>query len=338
MERIKQNTKNLESEINERLFTDVELKENLKKFELFFRDCLTSDSPLLNKVLKYVFDRKGKRMRPICVFLAAAATQRPLVEATFIGAAAIEMIHTASLIHDDVVDSSDMRRGNKSVNAEWSSQIAVLTGDYLLAKALRLVTKHGLFDFTSIMAKPICEMSEGEMLQIEQSRTQNTDEQIYLGIIRKKTAAIVGTSMEIGAKSTGGEHIAKLMYDIGENIGMAFQIKDDVFDYQKTNLLGKPTGNDIIERKMTLPLIHALRQAKPDERKSVLKHVAEAATNTENVSKVRDFVVKNHGTESAMSVAATYVDKAIELISTLDDSPAKLMLTELSRYVTSRRK
>jgi octaprenyl-diphosphate synthase len=338
MERIKQNTKNLESEVNERLFADVELKENLKRFESFFRECLTSDSPLLNKVLKYVFDRKGKRMRPICVFLSAAATQHPPVEATFVGAAAIEMIHTASLIHDDVVDRSDMRRGNKSVNAEWSPQIAVLTGDYLLAKALRMVTEHELFDFTRIMAKPICEMSEGEMLQIEQSHTQNSDEQTYLDIIRKKTAAFIGTSMEIGAKSTGGDHIARLMYDIGENIGMAFQIKDDVFDYQKTNLLGKPAGNDIIEKKMTLPLIHALRQATPDERKLVLGYMNEAAAKAGNVSRVRDFVVRNHGTDYAMSVAALYVDQAISLISSLDDSPAKLLLMELSRFVTNRRK
>lgn len=312
------------------------IKEELKKFENFYRDCLSGDSPLLNKVLKYIYERQGKRIRPICVFLSASATLKPIKETTYVGASAVEMIHTASIIHDDVVDRSELRRGDKSVNAEWSAQIAVLVGDFLLAKSLMLATKYNMFEFMEIMSRPICEMSEGEIIQIEKTIDLDITEEIYFEIIKKKTAALIAASMKIGTKSTGADEFAETMYNIGENIGMAFQIKDDIFDYEKTNLLGKPTGNDVVERKITLPLIYALKQVDTKEKKSILKCVKEASINKKNIAVIRDFVITHNGSEYAMSVAENYVEKAISLINTLPDSQAKQSLINLAHYVVKR--
>jgi octaprenyl-diphosphate synthase len=315
-----------------------EVKDALNKFETFFRKSLFSDSPLLNEVMKYIFDRRGKRIRPACVFLSASASapSKPFTDLTFAGTAAIEMVHTASIVHDDVIDHSDLRRGNKSVNAEWTSRIAVLAGDYLMAKALVLITEYKMFDYMDIMARPIVEMSVGEMIQIEKSIALDTTEEIYFEIIRKKTAVLIGASMEVGAKSSGAAHLAETMYKIGENIGMAFQIKDDIFDYEKTNLLGKPTGNDVVENKITLPLIYALKQVDSKRQKEILKCVKQSSTDRKYISVVRDFVLENNGLAYATSIAEKYIEKAIDLISILDDSPAKQSLINLSRYVVKR--
>ncbi|MDR1897099.1 MAG: polyprenyl synthetase family protein [Prevotellaceae bacterium] len=338
---VKDNTKNsmipdLGRNVNTNGFMIPEVKDALKRFDVFFHECLPSDSSLLNKVLKYVFDRQGKRIRPVCVFLSAMASSKPLTDATFVGASAIEMIHTASIIHDDVVDRSDQRRGNKSVNAEWTSRIAVLTGDYLLAKALMLVTEYDMLDFMSIMSRPIVEMSEGEMIQTEKSIDLDIDENMYFEIIKKKTAALIGASMEVGAKSAKANDLSQLMHRIGENIGMAFQIKDDIFDYEKTNLLGKPTGNDVIERKITLPLIHSLKQVDEKKRTAIIRHVKNAAMEKKNVIIIRDFVMEHGGIEYAASVARDFVEQAISLISTLNDSPAKQALINFAHYVIQR--
>ncbi|MDR2286352.1 MAG: polyprenyl synthetase family protein [Prevotellaceae bacterium] len=341
---MKGNTKRVESGTNKRC-PDVynsfpkEVRDALNKFETFFRKSLFSDSPLLNEVIKYIFDRHGKKIRPACVFLSAMASapSEPFInDKTFAGTAAIEMVHTASIVHDDVVDRSDQRRGNKSVNAEWTSRIAVLAGDYLMAKALVLITEYQMFDFMNIMSYPIAEMSVGEMIQIEKSIALDTTEEIYFEIIRKKTAVLIGASMEVGAKSSGASHLAETMYRIGENVGMAFQIKDDIFDYEKTNLLGKPTGNDVVENKITLPLIYALKQVDNKRQKEILKCVKHSSTDRKYISTVRDFVLENDGLTYATSVAEKYVEKAIDMISILDDSPAKQSLISLARYVTKR--
>ncbi|MDR0724922.1 MAG: polyprenyl synthetase family protein [Prevotellaceae bacterium] len=315
-----------------------EVKDALSKFETFYRKSLSSGSPLLNEVMKYISDRRGKRIRPACVFLSALASapSKPFNDKTFAGTAAIEMVHTASIVHDDVVDSSDLRRGNKSVNAEWTSRIAVLAGDYLMAKALMLITEYRMLDFMEIMSRPMVEMSVGEMIQIEKSISMDTTEEIYFEIIRKKTAVLIGASMEVGAKSSGAVHLAETMRQIGEDIGMAFQIKDDIFDYEKTNLLGKPTGNDVVEKKMTLPLIYSLKQVDAKQRKEILKCVKQASTDRKYISIVRDFVLDNNGLTYATSVAEKYIEKAIALISTLNDSPAKHSLINLSLYVIKR--
>jgi octaprenyl-diphosphate synthase len=315
-----------------------EIRDALTKFETFFRENLFSDSPLLNEVLKYIFDKRGKRIRPACVFLSAMASapSKPFNDLTFAGTAAIEMVHTASIVHDDVIDRSDLRRGGKSVNAEWTSRIAVLAGDYLMAKALMLITEYQMFDFMYIMSRPIVEMSVGEMIQIEKSIAMDTTEEIYFEIIRKKTAVLIGASMEVGAKSSGAVHLAPIMSEIGENIGMAFQIRDDIFDYEKTNLLGKPTGNDVVENKITLPLIYALKQADSKKQKEILKCVKQSSTDRKYISAVRDFVLENRGLDYAASVAEKYVERAISMIANLDDSPAKQALTSLSYYTVKR--
>jgi octaprenyl-diphosphate synthase len=340
---MKENTKGLEpgtSKGSPDIYNSFpkEVRDALNKFETFFRKSLFSDSLLLNEVMKYIFDRRGKRIRPACVFLSALASapSKPFNDKTFAGTAAIEMVHTASIVHDDVVDRSDQRRGNKSVNAEWTSRIAVLAGDYLMAKALVLITEYQMFDFMHIMSHPIVEMSVGEMIQIEKSVALDTTEEIYFEIIRKKTAVLIGASMEVGAKSSGASHLAETMYRIGENIGMAFQIKDDIFDYEKTNLLGKPTGNDVVENKITLPLIYALKQVDNKRQKEILKCVKQSSTDRKYISTVRDFVLENNGLTYAASVAEKYAEKAIDMISVLDDSPAKQSLISLSRYVTKR--
>jgi octaprenyl-diphosphate synthase len=340
---MKENTKSLEPSPN-KAFPDIydsfpkEVKDALYRFETFFHRSLFSDSPLLNEVMRYILDRRGKRIRPACVFLSALASapSKQFTDKTFAGTAAIEMVHTASIVHDDVVDRSDLRRGNKSVNAEWTSRIAVLAGDYLMAKSLVLITEYQMFDFMNIMSRPIVEMSVGEMIQIEKSIAMDTTEEIYFEIIRKKTAVLIGASMEVGAKSSEAVHLAETMYQIGENIGMAFQIKDDIFDYEKTNLLGKPTGNDIVENKITLPLIYALKQVDSKRQKEILKYVRQAPTDRKYISIVRDFVLDNNGLDHATSIAEKYIEKAIAMISVLDDSPAKHSLISLARYVTKR--
>ncbi|MDR0559144.1 MAG: polyprenyl synthetase family protein [Prevotellaceae bacterium] len=319
-------------------FIGNDTKEQLKKFEIFFRDSLSSDSDLLNRILKYIFDQQSKRMRPVCVFLSAAATLKPITEFTYVAAAVVEMLHTASIVHDDVIDRSEQRRGNKSINAEWSSKIAVLTGDYLLSNMLVLTAKHKMFDIIDAMANLTCEMSLGEMIQTEKSVDMDTSEEVYYEIIKKKTAILIGASMKFGAKSTGADELAQLMYETGENIGMAFQIKDDIADFEKTNLLGKPAGNDIVERKITLPLIYALKQCGEKDRKHILKCVKEADTNRKNVQTVRNFVIENRGIEYAAKVAQNYISKAVSLISTLEDSAAKQSLIKLSYYAINRTK
>jgi octaprenyl-diphosphate synthase len=315
-----------------------EVRDALNNFETFFRKSLYSDSALLNEVLKYIFAKRGKRIRPACVFLSALATAptKPFSDLTYAGTAAIEMVHTASIVHDDVVDRSDQRRGDKSVNAEWTSRIAVLAGDYLMAKALMLITEYQMFDFMHVMSRPIVEMSVGEMIQIEKSVAMDATESIYFEIIRKKTAVLIGASMEVGAKSSGAVHLADKMYSIGENLGMAFQIRDDIFDYGETGLLGKPTGNDIVENKITLPLIYALGQVDSSRRKAILKCVKQSSTDRKHVAAVRDFVYEHNGLAYAASVAEKYVDKAASMILSLEDSPARQALISLSHYTVNR--
>jgi octaprenyl-diphosphate synthase len=340
---LKENTKGIESGTNRRcpgIYSSFprEVKDALNKFESFFRESLFSDSPLLNEVIKYIFDKRGKRIRPACVFLSALASapSKPFSDKTFAGTAAIEMVHTASIVHDDVVDHSDQRRGNKSVNAEWTSRIAVLAGDYLMAKAIMLITEYQMYDYMNIMSRPIVEMSVGEMIQIEKSIDLDTDENIYFEIIKKKTAVLIGASMEVGAKSSGASHLSNIMCEIGENIGMAFQIRDDIFDYEKTNLLGKPAGNDIVENKITLPLIYALKQVDSKKQKEILKCVRQASSDRQYVATVRDFVLENNGLDYATSVAEQFIEKAVSMISILDDSPAKQSLIDLARYAVTR--
>lgn len=311
----------------------------MKAFETFFHESLLCESPLLKEIINYILKQKGKRIRPLLVFLSAAATGKTINHATYVSASAIEMLHTATIVHDDVVDESDERRGQKSVKAIWRSKAAVLVGDYLLARALLLITRDKLYDLLDIMVTPICEMSEGELLQIEKSAKLDTSEEVYFDIIRKKTAVLISSAMATGAKSVGADNeLVQQMSLIGEYIGIAFQIRDDIFDYQKTNLIGKPTGNDIVEKKITLPLLHALGKASERERKQVLKWLDEADKHRKNIELVRDFVSRYDGLAHAKSIAEEYSEKAINILAEFTDSPAKNALQELARYAVSRKK
>ncbi|MDR2562807.1 MAG: polyprenyl synthetase family protein [Prevotellaceae bacterium] len=313
------------------------VNDEMNRFEELMRMFLTCDSPLLENVIEYVFGRKGKRIRPLLAVLSAAATGKQLGDRTFAGAAAVELIHSATIIHDDVVDESDERRGRKSVNASWSSKIAVLVGDYLLSKALLIITDNKLHDMLDIMTRPICEMSEGELMQIERSMNLDLSRKTYFEIIQKKTAVLIAASMSMGAKSVGANNeFADKMYNIGQNIGIAFQIRDDIFDYHKTDKIGKPAGNDVVERKITLPLLHAISLVSQDERNRILKLVENAGENRDNVNLIRDFVNLHHGIEYAEKEANNYCNKAIELIDELPETPAKYALRDMSLYVVQR--
>lgn len=314
------------------------VKHRLEEYEVFFRKNLETDVPLLQEIIDYLLLQKGKQLRPLIIFLSADMNGEinPL---TYLTATAIEMLHTATLVHDDVVDDADERRGMKSVNAIWHSKAAVLVGDYLLSQALMLVTHNHAFDLLEMMTLPIRYMSEGELLQIQKSFVLDTTQEVYFEIINKKTAALFAACAATGAKSAGAtDETVRKMHKMGELMGMAFQIRDDIFDYQKTDLIGKLTGNDVIERKITLPLIYALKQVNADEQKRVLDLVKNAADNKQNVELVRDFVITHKGLEYALEIANQFRNEAIAVLNGFESSPAHKSLIELANYITVRNK
>src|SRR4029078_10188301 len=244
-------------------FSRALIAEELRTFEQKFTQSVKSNTPLLDRIMKYIIKRKGKQLRPMFVFLSAKP-QGPINESTYRAAVLVELLHTATLVHDDVVDESLERRGFFSINAIWKNKIAVLVGDYLLSKGLLLSTTNNDFKHLHILSEAVRQMSEGELLQIEKSRNLNLKEDIYFEIIRNKTASLLSSACAVGAWSTSkDEQIANKMKLFGEKVGIAFQIKDDLFDYGKENI-GKPTGNDIKEKKLTLPLIYTLNKIDAD--------------------------------------------------------------------------
>ena len=314
------------------------VKHQLEEYETFFRESLESGVPLLQEMMEYLLQQKGKQLRPLLIFLSATINGQ-VNKLTYLTATAIEMLHTATLVHDDVVDEANERRGRQSVNAIWHSKAAVLAGDYLLSQALLLVTQNRAYDMLEFMTLPIRQMSEGELLQIEKSYSMDTTKEVYFDIINKKTAALIASCAAIGAKSVGAsDETVKYMHQIGEMLGMAFQIRDDIFDYQKTSFIGKPTGNDITERKITLPLIYALNQVDSVQREKILALVRDAAVNKQNIELVRNFVITRGGLEYAAIVANDFRDKAIDLINQLPQSSAQESLHALAYYITERNK
>lgn len=314
------------------------VQRELDRCEVFYRESLTTNVPLLREVIQHILKQKGKQLRPLLITLSAAM-HGEINERVYLSSAAIEMLHTATLVHDDVVDNAEERRGLKSINALWRSKVAVLVGDYFLAQALMLITSKQAFDLLEIMTLPIKRMSEGELLQIEKSRSMDTTEEAYFEIINKKTAVLIAACAAIGAKAVeADDETVEKMRQVGEALGIAFQIRDDVFDYQKTNLIGKPTGNDVVERKITLPLIYALKQVDEKQQKHIISLVANAEKNKKNVGLVRDFVIANRGLEYAGEVANNYRDKAIAIINQFDNTPAQQAMLNLAYYITERRK
>src|SRR6056297_1305846 len=296
----------------------------MELFESKFRESMTSKVALLNRITHYIVNRKGKQMRPMFVFLTAKLLNNGTVnERTYRGAAVIELIHTATLVHDDVVDESMKRRGFFSINALWKNKIAVLVGDYLLSKGLLLSIDNGDFDLLRIISVAVREMSEGELLQIEKARRLDITEDIYYEIIRQKTATLIAACCSLGAASVRPDSPeVQKMRKFGELIGMAFQIKDDLFDYGNERI-GKPTGIDIKEQKMTLPLIFVLNKVSKKEKTWLINSVKNHNKDKKRVNEVIAFVREQGGLEYAVSKMKDFQQKALALLEDYPESPYK---------------
>lgn len=312
--------------------------EEMKKFEPFFRSSMKTRVPMLDIITNYIIRRKGKQMRPMFVFLSAKLNGE-INDSTYTAAALIELLHTATLVHDDVVDDAHERRGFFSINALWKNKVSVLVGDYFLSRGLLLAINNSEYELLKIISEAVKEMSEGELLQIEGARKLNVDEEQYYEIIKKKTASLIASCLAGGAASVGAneETVAK-MKQFGEYTGIAFQIKDDIFDYQKNGMIGKPTGNDIKERKLTLPIIHVLEKIGDSEKRRIISIVRKHNKNSKKVGEVIDMVEKNGGLKYAAEVMNDYKDKAIAVLSEFPDNEAKIALTEMVNYTISRKK
>lgn len=314
------------------------IKTEMDSFESKFKASMASKVPLLDKITHYIVKRKGKQMRPMFVFLSAKLCGE-LNESSFRGASMIELLHTATIVHDDVVDDANMRRGFFSINALWKNKIAVLVGDFLLSKGLLLAVKNEDFHLLKLTSRAVEEMSEGELLQIEKARRLDIVEDVYYEIIRKKTASLIAACCAVGCASVSkDDELIEKMWNFGEAIGIAFQIKDDLFDYNKQGLIGKPVGIDIKEQKMTLPLIYALQHCDKSTRKSVINTIKRHHNNPKKVKEVIAFVRESGGLDYAEQKMYDYQAKAIDIISSLPDCEAKTSLQALIKYVIDRKK
>jgi octaprenyl-diphosphate synthase len=312
------------------------ISEELKTFEKKFEQAVKSQAPLLDRIMKYIIKRKGKQLRPMFVFLSAKL-HGPVNESTYRAAALVELLHTATLVHDDVVDESLERRGFFSINALWKNKIAVLVGDYLLSKGLLLSTEANDFKHLHILSEAVKQMSEGELLQIEKARKLNLKEDIYFEIIRSKTASLLASACSVGAWSTTkDEAIADKMKLFGEKTGIAFQIKDDLFDYGNEDI-GKPTGNDIKEKKLTLPLIYTLNNASGEKRREIIYIIKNQNKNPGKIKWVLDEVKASGGISYATTKMNEYRDEALSILYQFPESEVRKGLEELVRYTTDRK-
>jgi octaprenyl-diphosphate synthase len=315
------------------------IEEEIKEFEPRFRASMKSRVSLLDKIMHYIIKRKGKQMRPMFVFLSAKAFGET-TESTYRAAAMIELLHTATLVHDDVVDDSNKRRGFFSINAIWKNKIAVLVGDYLLSKGLLLAVENEEFELLRIMSSSVKEMSEGELLQIEKARKLDITEKVYYEIIRQKTATLIASCCASGVNSVGmGKEVIEKMRLFGEYTGIAFQIKDDLFDYGSDGeTIGKPTGIDIKEKKMTLPLIFALNNATSSDKRRITKIVKKYSEDKQKVKEVIQFVIETGGIEYAQRAMHSYKDKALAILKEFEQNEANKALAALVIYTTERKK
>lgn len=315
------------------------IEEEMELFEKKFSKSMISQVSLLNRITHYVVNRKGKQMRPMFVFLIAKMCNDGTVnERTYRGASVIELIHTATLVHDDVVDDSNRRRGFFSINALWKNKIAVLVGDYLLSKGLLLSIDNGDFDLLKIISVAVREMSEGELLQIEKTRRLDITEEVYFEIIRQKTATLIAACCAIGARSVNATDLTvENMRKFGELIGIAFQIKDDLFDYSE-EMIGKPTGIDIKEKKMTLPLIYALNNASIKERNWLINSIKNHNRDKKRVKEVITFVKDNGGLDYATKEMIKFQQQALNLLEIYPNTPYKDSLMLMVNYVIDRKK
>lgn len=316
------------------------IAQEMELFEEKFREAMSSKVALLNRITHYIVNRKGKQMRPMFVFLTAKMIADGKVnERTYRGASVIELIHTATLVHDDVVDDSNKRRGFFSINALWKNKIAVLVGDYLLSKGLLLSIDHNDFDLLKIISVAVREMSEGELLQIEKARRLDITEAIYYEIIRQKTATLIAACCSLGACSVvpNDHEVVEKMRKFGELIGMAFQIKDDLFDYTD-DAIGKPTGIDIKEQKMTLPLIYTLNHCSQKEKSWLINSIKNHNKDKKRVAAVIQFVKDKNGLTYAEQKMLQFQQEALILLQEFPESEYKSALVLMVNYVIERKK
>jgi octaprenyl-diphosphate synthase len=317
--------------IKQPIATEMEL------FEDKFKQSMKSSVPLLDKITHYIVKRKGKQLRPMFVFLSAKLCG-DITESSYRAASLIELLHTATLVHDDVVDDSNMRRGFFSVNALWKNKIAVLVGDYLLSRGLLLSVQNDEFQLLKIVSDAVREMSEGELLQIEKARRLDISEEIYFNIIRQKTASLIASCCAAGAQSVKADSVTiEKMRMFGELTGIAFQLKDDLFDYGSGDI-GKPTGIDIKEQKMTLPLIYALSKASFMVKRKLINIVKNNNNDPDKVKYVIDYVLTSGGIEYTHQIMLDYRQRALDILHQFDDSEAKKSLQQLVMYTTERTK
>lgn len=311
------------------------ITNELNHFEQHFRDAVKSRVPLLDRIMQYIVRRKGKQLRPMFVLLSAKLGG-DINDSSYRAASIVELLHTASLVHDDVVDDSLERRGFFSINALWKNKIAVLVGDYMLMKALLISLDKKEYRILHVLADAVKEMSEGELLQMEKSRNLNLEEDIYYKIIKGKTASLLASACAAGASSTfEDEHLIEKIRCFGENVGMAFQIKDDLFDYGNADI-GKPTGNDIREKKLTLPLIYTLNHCDSYTRKKIIYIVKNQNTKKDKVKFVIDEVKKAGGIAYATEKMLAFRDEALSILYEFPDTVYRQALEELVRYTTDR--
>lgn len=313
------------------------INSHLYEFGKFYKKRLESNVSLLNIILKYINQKTGKRIRPVLVFLSAEASGGAN-ERSYTGAAMVELLHTATLIHDDVVDKAGERRGLASINAEWNNKIAVLVGDYLLSQGLISATDTGEYEFLNSTSNAVKRMSRGELLSIDRSRNVTLDEDTYFSVISDKTASLLSACCEIGAISaTDDKNIQKALKDYGEYLGIAFQIRDDIFDFvSKSSLIGKPTGNDIKEKKITLPLIYALKQVPEKQADKIIKKIKKGKAEKSDIKEIIEFTHEKGGIDYAEKIAKEYSDKAKDCLNILGDSSSKNSLIKLAEFVIMR--
>ncbi len=314
------------------------IAKHMDEFEVKFKHSMKSNVPLLNKITGYIVKRKGKQIRPMFVFLSAKCIGE-INESTYRAASLIELLHTATLVHDDVVDDSNERRGFFSVNALWKNKIAVLIGDFLLSSGLLLSIDNNDFHLLKIVSNAVREMSEGELLQIEKARKLDISEEIYFEIIRKKTATLIAACCAAGVASlTEDKNTINQFYEFGINTGIAFQIKDDLFDFGDDTDIGKPTGIDIKEKKMTLPLIYALNNCTWLEKRKIINIIKNHNDDPKKVMEVVTFVHQKGGIQYAEGIMHQYKEKALQNIANVTDSDSKKSLIQLVNYSIDRKK
>lgn len=313
------------------------IAQELEIFEDKFKESMRSSVPLLDRITHYIVKRKGKQMRPMFVFFSAGLCGG-INEATHRGAALVELLHTATLVHDDVVDNANVRRSFFSVNALWKNKIAVLVGDFLLAKGMQLSLKNDDFGMLRIVSDAVQQIIEGELLQLEKARHMDIEEAVYFEVIRQKTASLIASCCACGAAAAGAESATiTLMHKFGEKVGIAFQIKDDLFDFGIDDV-GKPLGNDIKEKKLTLPLIYALKQTGRSQKRHIINLVKNHSENHQKVKEVIDFVKTSGGMEYATAKMLAYQQEAFDILASFPDNVYRKGLEQLVKYTTERNK